>query len=99
MTTQPKTSDVLFKAADIIEETGWCRGMNVDEKGRHCIQGGILDALVEVRGITRIKLKNDALAALSDELGSDVLYWNDYGAKKKRYVLRLMRRVARKLAQ
>lgn len=38
----PKTpADLLRHAAMILEETGWCRRVHVDEAGRRCLAGAI----------------------------------------------------------
>jgi hypothetical protein len=40
-----KTSQVLYKAADVLGALGWCQGRLQDEEGRVCAYGAIKVAL------------------------------------------------------
>lgn len=42
-----KPQKILLRAADILDETGWCRGKYTNAKGAHCAVGAIMQAVYE----------------------------------------------------
>lgn len=94
-------ADVLDKAADILDERGWCRHTYTNHvTGHHCAVGAIRAAADALETEMRDGWYVDAFrasVALTDDVGSTVQYWNDHVVKDKRQVTRAMRRVAKKL--
>lgn len=90
----PKVADTLDKAADYIEQRGWCQGALRTSTGEVCAIGAI--RAVTPSTVRRVLAKQ----ALSAEVGSRmVAAWNDSQDPKrgKDVVTRALRRTARKL--
>jgi len=92
--------DILLKAADIIEEGGWCQHSYHDDDGRHCAMGAMNLASnhrqTDAHGIATARLHREVnqLELYSGEI--DITRWNDLlpwdtGAQT---VIETMRKVA-----
>lgn len=84
----------LERAADLIEERGWCRGRFRDEGGRICVDFALVSA----------DIVNNARArrVVLDELRSrgvrcnDLALWNDFQAQGSADVVDLLRHAAKR---
>jgi hypothetical protein len=97
-----ETSQILNRAADLIEERGWTRGVFGwdDEEGGLCLEGGILAALGLTSGHRHREefLSCPAYRAVQNYLGlvraelphDDALnrlwFWNDYNGNKEQVI-------------
>lgn len=86
---------VLEKAIEILETDGWCRKLMTDDKGHHCILGAMNKASFSL-GLEEYEAEELVRQQLEKEgFGGSYLYYNDYVAKDKRYVIRLLQRTIR----
>lgn len=93
--------EVLDKAADLLEETGWCRNW-YELRGRHCARGAINTIANGDPNRTwgaEARLACELLTAhLESRVGSEFLGiqdWNDHQARDGRQVVREMRAAAK----
>ena len=97
--TDLTTSQVLDKAADLIEERGWTDGPfgwpddRVKEGGALCLEGGIMAALgLDMNDVGRLYEEEDprsfrfcpAYNAVRDYLGSDLTHIYEWNDKRGR---------------
>lgn len=83
------TAATLLRAADYIEEHGWCQGESVKPDGSVCIYGALY-------AVTRddVAASYDADIALRHRLKTLPEYWNDAPGRTKAEVLKAMRGAA-----
>ena len=78
----------IRRAADRIEEVGWCRYVLVDGEGRMCVSGALQD-------VTRSSsVAGSARWYLRRVLRMNVVVWNDRPGRTRGQVLRMLRDVA-----
>jgi len=89
-------SDVLNKAADLIEERGWAQGAYENASGGLCVLGAIrkaadLDPPMIIAGVSL-----DAACAFNRHIGADNLVgdWNDAEGRTSGEVVAIFRAVA-----
>jgi len=84
----------LERAADLIEERGWCRGRFRDEAGRMCIDFAMVSADLTTNALAR--------RCVLDELRgrgvrcNDLALWNDFQAVDSHEVVDLLRNAAKR---
>lgn len=87
-------AQVLLKAAEYIEDNGWCRYVAEDRDGRCCVLGAVYSVMS-----TPLQ-RTAAQVALRELIGSDNIgRWNDAtpGSAGRAKVLRGLREAAAKL--
>jgi hypothetical protein len=93
---------VLYRAADIVEHLGWCRG-DLERGNRHCAVGAIMAAsnegdIEQQRFVAAVLLRRhvvqSAIAKVQAYLGRSLMEWNDSAAKSGREVAAVMRACA-----
>ena len=105
MTEVMRTSDVLDRTADIIEQRGWSKGgadgWGLDPASPLCIEGGILAVLgLSLLHAERPEFLNcPAYNAVLEYLGQDAKYtrlywWNDTEAENQAQVIEVLRSAA-----
>ncbi len=103
----PTRRDVLHRAADLIEEFGWCQGTGgmpfapntgaseEKHKGTYCFLGSIAQAVYDLKGE---RISYDAVEYLtgewSDEASTDCWRWNDEPQRSYREVVARLREAA-----
>jgi hypothetical protein len=92
-------SEVLLKAADILERDGWCKYSLHDGKGRHCVAGAILLAVAGSPGGDA--LRNEARQLLRQHLSfwPNIESWNDLPWRTRNQVLAKLRATAHAITQ
>jgi hypothetical protein len=87
-------SEVLLKAADILERDGWCKYSLHDGQGRHCVAGAILLAVAGSPGGDA--LRNEARQLLGQHLSfwPTIESWNDLPWRTRNQVLAKLRAAA-----
>ena len=88
-------SEVLLKAADILERDGWCKDSLHDGQGRHCVAGAILIAVSGSPG--RAELRDEARHLLRQHLpfwAPTIETWNDMPWRTRDQVLAKLRAAA-----
>lgn len=95
------TSEVLNKAADLIEERGWIQGPTgwiIADGGPLCLEGGIYAALGDVRGWFRSEIEAcPAYQAVEAYVGDHFMglwQWNDDHDRTAEQVIATLRAVA-----
>jgi hypothetical protein len=87
------TSEILTRAADLIDERGHCKGRNEDSDGRLCVYGAMReasDAFVDAEYAFGL-----AAARFSQHIGYDlVALWNDDELRTEEEVLDALRGAA-----
>jgi hypothetical protein len=92
----PTVSDVLNRAADLLEEFGWCQGHGGSKKeGVFCIRGAIAEAHYELKG-EHIGVMCDPtiLNVYEKQYGVPSFAWNDSRGRKKSEVVAALREAA-----
>jgi len=94
-------AELLLKAADLLEEQGWCRGNYRNSAGHHCAVGALKEAAYRIgRPMSTFDVAfsaaERALTGDDAEVYVNLISWNDQ-LRDKRYVTRLFRRAARQL--
>ena len=95
---KPELGDVsrlLLKAADLIEEHGWCQVSAVDERGRICMLQAMGRAEVELfgpDGSRSVSLVSDE--KIADAVGWPIYRWNDAAGRTQEEVVAKLRAVA-----
>lgn len=95
---------LLLKAADIIEQKGWCRN-DYTSRGRHCMLGALMRADGKDGTMRNIpsRTMDAAMRRVEKYLNKDnVLYpylfsivrWNDEYAKNSKEVIAILRKTA-----
>jgi len=88
-------SDVLERAADLLEEFGWCQGKaGSKEEGEFCMFGALITAQDDVKGPHRGVYK--ATRCLDDLGGGNFIDWNDAPGRTKAEVVAALRAAAQK---
>ena len=89
-----EASKLLLKAADLIEERGWCQNTYTSPKGRLCILG----ALKTAQGVEFVGESNPTVLQASKRFGAVVggrtYQWNDVPGRTKEEVVAKLRAVA-----
>lgn len=90
-----KTSTILHRAADLIEQRGWCQNSLQDFKGRMCSIGAIQMAESNAKMTTQaaVKLSNYIQKMNIDRWGL-VANWNDAKGRSKEEVVATIRAAA-----
>ena len=78
-------SEISNRAADCIEEHGWCQGTIMDAEGRLCMVGALMKAGVDARG------SGEVLWAWESKLNFDPPEWNDEEGRTKEEVIEFLR--------
>ena len=86
-----KPSEILYRAIEVLDERGWCRGKFVDDKGRCCGS----EAIIQVGQFGANYLV--AYLAVAKEVGGLITGFNDNVARDKRHVQQKMRKAAKAL--
>lgn len=86
------TSEFLRRAADVLEEDGWCQGRGTDGQGRHCAVGAMCSVAVDHGQATSVHL-----LPLRARLEGPLSDWNDEPGRTKEEVLALFRNTADEL--
>jgi hypothetical protein len=92
-----KIGQVLTRAADLLEERGWCQGELTNDQGQHCALG----AIVEVAGgesavREHLQFYRGILPRIEDIIGEpDLLLWNDESGRTPAEVVAVLRAAAR----
>lgn len=83
---------VLEEAIKILETDGWCQGQMKNEQGHYCLKGAVRKARSNLGfvGEDPVWLIHNQLKVEGSMAGT--VHYNDYIAKDKRYVIRLLRR-------
>lgn len=99
-----KTSEILNKAADLIEQRGWGKGPGTWSGDRLCLEGGLMAAMGVSANHTPDFHFCPAHRAVSDYLGRDlhedaerhlgVWSWNDEPARTANEVIEVLRAAA-----
>lgn len=93
-----KISEVLFKAIEVLDKRGWCRG-DLEVDGRVCALGAInvvVDGVPDTEcnvGCSCVGCR--AQTAVESLVGVPLDKYNDNVARDKRYIQRKFRRAAR----
>jgi hypothetical protein len=92
VTTKVTTADVLNRAADLLEEFGWCQGRAGSKaEGTMCLDRAIGEAEKDL-GILLAR----ARTTLSEHIGIPLPFiWNDTPGRTKEEVVRALREAAR----
>ena len=89
-------ADVLDRAADLIEEKGWCQHRYKGYFGAYCALGAINEINYgNPSGVVGTKAEAEVL--LEGKLGLDVARWNDAWEQTAEAVIDTLRDVARGL--
>jgi hypothetical protein len=99
VSTELKPSEVLDKAADYIDEHGWCQKAMVDNDGRVCAIGAIRAAVCMEEGVMMpwVSTGHQALTAathLAEAAYDGLDYWNDAEGRTQFDVTNLLRKAA-----
>lgn len=88
--------EVLTRAADLLEEKGWCQHYPVDMEGRMCAVGAIRAASEgQEQGYFASRVAVKAQQAVEKAIGGDFISrWNDRPERTKDEVIALFRTVA-----
>lgn len=90
-------SEVLLRAAEVIEADGWCQFDYTNNQGQHCLIGAIQTAVYLRCEVP--SLLSDAKAAVSRHLGEmSVISWNDSQGRRADEVTALLRATAQELS-
>jgi len=85
--------EALAKAADLLEQDGWCQGVLIDHYGRRCLLGAIEAARLED---TSDALFSPICNAIQAELGgANPISWNDTPGRTQEEVVTLLRNAKR----
>jgi hypothetical protein len=100
VTREVTARDILLRAADLLEEFGWCQHISGSkEMGEMCAAGAIREAHAEWDGDFDAgpgkDLWDDIYRALEPQVGAwDLPSWNDAGGRTKKEVTTLLREAA-----
>lgn len=109
MVTELKTSELLDRAADLIQERGWTQGPlgwgYYDKSGPLCLEGGILAAygldrqdsetIAQCPAYKAVKeYLGDRLYGLTDFVSWELWVWNDSAIRTKDEVIEVLRAAA-----
>lgn len=87
-------SEVLLRAAEVIDVDGWCQFDFTNGQGQHCLVGAIKSA-----AHNDPYLVLDAKDAVSSHLGGlSIINWNDSQGRRADEVTALLRATARDLS-
>jgi hypothetical protein len=88
-------ADVLHRAADLLEEFGWCQGrMGSKQEGMFCISGAVNEAVREL-GYNYTRLPSDPLYVSGTRFfGGNGPRWNDEAGRTKEEVVSALRSAA-----
>lgn len=87
------TSEILAKAADLIDERGHCKRVSEDLDGRLCVYGALRKATEQF--VDQDRVFGAAAERISEHLGGDlVAIWNDYPERTKEEVVSALRSAA-----
>ena len=90
--------EILAKAADLIEERGWCQGVGITGTGQRCLGRALWDAtgLPIDAQCPAVPAWRDAEAALTKELDPlDIILYNDAPGRTKEEVVTALRNAKR----
>jgi hypothetical protein len=69
-------SEIADQAADLLAATGWCRNIDIDNWGRHCLTGAINEVTFgKTRSAKESKSRDELLVELISILGLEVPLW------------------------
>ena len=85
------SAQVLGKAADYIEEHGWCQRINESADGRVCVEGALFKVTTgwPVAAVVRL---TQYLGLAAD---GAIWAWNDHPKRTRRKVIRALRAAAK----
>jgi hypothetical protein len=100
------TSEILDKAADLIEERGWNQGWYVNDCGGMCVRGAMFAAVGVAIPVSKTapwptyepQLGRDVYAAtvvMDEHVRTPVERWNDYPRRTAAEVVEALRAAAR----
>lgn len=92
---QESIRTILRRAADLIEQRGWCQHRLQDSQGRLCFNGGIMAAI----GMTNFVNAKPLIGLPASEfaferLGGEPAYWNNAPERTKEEVVAKLRELA-----
>lgn len=92
--------EVLTRAADLLEEKGWCQNYPVDMEGRMCAVGAIRQASEgQEQGYFASRAAVKAQQAVEKAIGGEFISrWNDRPERTKEEVVAIFRAVAAEYA-
>jgi uncharacterized protein (DUF924 family) len=82
---------LMFHAANVLEDHGWCQQFETNLRGQHCLLGALSRAAYDLR--EKDKTRYRAHRALIDKVG-DVPTWNDVLGRTQEEACHLLRSVA-----
>src|SRR4051812_11113109 len=99
--TEVTTREILHRAADLLEEFGWCqKQLGSKELGQMCVFGALAEAADEFRVPTDILRQAIGQVTPSDEDGrwGHLTTWNDQPGRTRDEVVARLREVAENAA-
>ena len=100
-----KTSEILKKAASLLQKHGWCRNTQQDEEGRMCAAGAIQKVVAGEPhhwdygdGSPQqlaMKAVGKVLKIGAKDPTLSVVHWNNYTCKDKAEIVRVFRAAAK----
>lgn len=98
---EKNSTDILYRAAEVLGEAGWCQGQARNREGQFCAIGAIREAAVEIVGTRDSWSETLAIGRMSERVRKEVgspLYsiprWNDEEGRSAEDVILAMKRTA-----
>jgi hypothetical protein len=85
---------MILKAADWLEEHGWCQGWMDDDRGRSCAMGAVWNVTKDMKIYVVAARRIGRAASIDYGSPSSVVRWNDKPGRTAEEVMAIMRHAA-----